>query len=115
MKMILIIPKGEIMKKENDNCKECDSCGDSDKWEEKFEKEFTSKCEKKFENWGKGDKWHSHSGGFMGGGFYFLGFVSAAIYYIQNSDTFWMGALGLIKALIWPAMLIYKVFTMLNM
>lgn len=51
----------------------------------------------------------------MFGGLYFLAFIGAAVYYIQQSDTFWMGVLGFFKALIWPAMLIYKVFTLLNM
>jgi len=88
------------------NSEKCDSC-DEEKWE-KFFKE-------KFGNWGKSEKWHHRSGGFMGGGFYGLGFLAAAYYYIQNADGFWMGVLGVLKALVWPAMLIYKVFTMLNM
>ena len=42
------------------------------------------------------------------GGAYGLAFVGAAIYYIQHSATFWEGALGVLKAAIWPAMLVYK-------
>lgn len=42
------------------------------------------------------------------GAVYGLGFVGAVVYYIQNADTFWMGVLGIIKALVWPAMLVYK-------
>jgi len=52
--------------------------------------------------------------GFMGGA-YGLAFVGALIYYLQQSTTFWQGVLGILKALVWPAMLIYKVFTLLKM
>lgn len=42
------------------------------------------------------------------GGIYFLGFVGAAIYYIQQANGFWNGVLGILKALVWPAFLVYK-------
>ena len=73
--------------------------------------EKEEKCEK---NWGK-KKWHKHGGGAFGGGFYFLAFLGTAVYYVQQADGFWMGVLGILKAIIWPAMLIYKVFTLLHM
>lgn len=62
-------------------------------------------------------KWQSHGGshGAMGGGFYFLAMIGAAVYYVQLSDTFWLGVLGILKAIVWPAMLAYKVFNMLGM
>lgn len=41
------------------------------------------------------------------GGAYFLGMIGAAIYYIQQSDTFWTFVLALLKALVWPAFLVY--------
>jgi hypothetical protein len=40
--------------------------------------------------------------------FYGLGFIGAAIYFIQHATTFWMGVLGILKAIVWPAFLIYK-------
>ncbi len=46
--------------------------------------------------------------GACGGGVYFLGFIGAAIYYLQQSDTFWQGVAGVLKALVWPAFLVYK-------
>jgi len=49
------------------------------------------------------------------GGIYGLAFIGAAVYYIQHSATFWEGALGLLKALIWPAMLMYKLLEFLKM
>jgi hypothetical protein len=42
------------------------------------------------------------------GAVYFLGFIGAAIYYVQNATGFWNGVLGILKALVWPAMLVYK-------
>ncbi len=49
-----------------------------------------------------------------GGGFYFLGFIGAAIYYIQNATGFWDGVLGILKAIVWPAFLIYKLLGFLG-
>jgi hypothetical protein len=49
------------------------------------------------------------------GGIYGLAFVGALVYYIQHATSFWSGCLGILKALVWPAMLIYKVLAMLNM
>jgi hypothetical protein len=43
-----------------------------------------------------------------GGCFYFLGFIGAAVYYIQQATGFWVGVLGLLKALVWPAFLVYE-------
>ncbi len=52
---------------------------------------------------------HCHKGtGACGGGIYFLGFIGAAVYYIQQSATFGQGVVGFLKALIWPVFLIYK-------
>ena len=49
-----------------------------------------------------------HHGGACGGGVYFLGFVGAAVFYLQQSTTFWTGVVGILKALVWPAFLVYK-------
>ncbi len=48
-------------------------------------------------------------------GIYGLAFIGALIYFIQQSTTFWMGVLGFLKALVWPAVLIYKVMEFLKM
>lgn len=49
-----------------------------------------------------------------GGCLHFLGFVGAAVYYIQSATSFWMGVLGVLKALVWPAILIYKLLGFLG-
>ncbi len=48
------------------------------------------------------------------GAVYGLGFVGAAIYYVSNSTTFWMGVLGILKALVWPAFLVYEVLKLVG-
>lgn len=42
-------------------------------------------------------------------GFYFLGFIGAAVYFMQQAGTFWAGVLGFLKAMVWPAFLIYRI------
>lgn len=49
------------------------------------------------------------------GSSYGLGFLGAAVYYILQADTFWMGVLGVIKAIFWPAFLIYGLFKYLGL
>ncbi|MAE87862.1 MAG: hypothetical protein CMB80_34320 [Flammeovirgaceae bacterium] len=39
---------------------------------------------------------------------YLLGMVGAAIYFIGNASGFWMGVLGFLKALVWPAFLVFE-------
>lgn len=39
---------------------------------------------------------------------YGLGLIGAAIYYISAAGSFWLGVLGLLKALVWPAFLVYE-------
>jgi len=42
-----------------------------------------------------------------GAGAYFLGFLGALVYYLQRSPTFWAGLVGILKAIFWPAFLVY--------
>lgn len=46
---------------------------------------------------------------------YGLGLVGAAVYYVQHATSFWEGVLGLLKAIVWPALLIYRVLGVLKM
>jgi len=49
------------------------------------------------------------------GAIYGLGFIGALVYYLQHATTFLIGILGVLKAIVWPALLIYKVFEVLKM
>jgi len=51
----------------------------------------------------------------FGGGAYGLGFIGAVVYYIQTATSFGMGVLGILKALVWPALLVYKLLQFLGM
>lgn len=42
------------------------------------------------------------------GAVYGLGLIGAAIYYISTATGFWMGVLGFLKAIVWPAFLVYE-------
>lgn len=44
------------------------------------------------------------------GAVYGLGFVGAAIYFVSHATSFWVGVLGLLKAMLWPAFLVYDAF-----
>jgi hypothetical protein len=49
-----------------------------------------------------------------GGAIYCLGLIGAVIYYIQAADGFWMGVLGILKAFVWPAFLVYELLKSLS-
>jgi hypothetical protein len=48
-------------------------------------------------------------------GFYGLAFIGALVYYVQHATSFAAGVLGVIKAIFWPAVLMYKVLDLLKM
>ena len=39
---------------------------------------------------------------------YGLGFIGAVVYFLSNATGFWMGVLGFLKAIIWPAIFVYE-------
>jgi len=55
----------------------------------------------------------SHKSG--GNAVYGLGFVGALVYYIQQAATFGQGIVGFIKALVWPAMVVYNLLGFLGL
>ncbi|MCF7865829.1 hypothetical protein K9L67_03750 [Candidatus Woesearchaeota archaeon] len=50
-----------------------------------------------------------------GGAIYGLGFLGAAIYYISTATGFWVGVIGVIKAMIWPIFLVHGLFRLLGL
>ena len=46
---------------------------------------------------------------------YGFGLIGAWVYYISHATTFWMGVLGILKGIVWPAMLVYELMKFLNM
>jgi len=57
----------------------------------------------------------NHGGSGIAGAAYFMAFIGAAVYYIQQATTFGIGVLGFLKALVWPAFLIYNLLEFLKM
>jgi hypothetical protein len=49
-----------------------------------------------------------HQATASGGAVYGFGFIGAAIFFISHATTFWLGVLGLLKAIVWPAILVYE-------
>ncbi|MDO8584067.1 MAG: hypothetical protein Q7R83_02715 [bacterium] len=49
------------------------------------------------------------------GGAYGLAFIGALVYYMQHATSFTTGLLGFLKAVVWPAMLVYHLFDFLQM
>jgi len=49
------------------------------------------------------------------GAVYGLGFIGAAVYFISTATSFWVGVLGFLKAIVWPAFLVYQAFKHLAM
>lgn len=71
-----------------------------------------------------GNKWHgrcecghrhgrSHASG--GNAVYSLGMLGALVYYISTASGFWVGVLGVLKAIVWPAFVFYELMKYLKM
>ena len=55
-----------------------------------------------------GKKNYNHQASASSGGVYGLGMIGAAIYFISQATSFWLGVLGFLKALVWPAILVFE-------
>lgn len=54
------------------------------------------------------------SGGGGGGAVYGLGLIGALIYFISHAQTLGQGLIGILKAIVWPAIFIFKLFEYLK-
>ncbi len=69
---------------------------------------MADKHEKTHKNKGKAVVNH---GGY--GGLWFLGFIGSLVYYLHfHSGTFWLVVLAILKAIVWPAFLVYHLFAL---
>ena len=66
--------------------------------------------------WGMTDRdsrgWYGRGGG--GNAVYGLGLIGALVYYIQHGHGFWGVVLGILKALVWPAFVVYDLLKFLG-
>jgi hypothetical protein len=52
--------------------------------------------------------------GQSGNAVYGLGLIGAAIFYISQATSFLTGIIGFLKALVWPAFLVYELLKYIN-
>jgi hypothetical protein len=45
---------------------------------------------------------------------YGLGLIGAAVYYLMQATSFWTGLVGFLKAVLWPAFLVYEALRQLG-
>ncbi|MCK9170453.1 MAG: hypothetical protein M0P01_08575 [Treponema sp.] len=57
----------------------------------------------------------SNNGNGPAGAVYGIGFIGAAVYFISHAATFWAGVLGFLKAIVWPALLVYGLLNHIGM
>jgi len=55
-----------------------------------------------------------HHGKKSCGGFYFFGFIGAAVYFISQAPSFWPGVVGFLKAIVRPAFLVHGLLKFLG-
>jgi len=56
----------------------------------------------------------SHQQTASGGAVYGLGLIGAAVYFLPHATSFWLGVLAFLKALVWPAILVYEALKALS-
>jgi hypothetical protein len=61
-----------------------------------------------------GCNYNGHGAG-TAGAVYGIGFIGAAVYFISHTATFWLGVLGFLKAIVWPAFLVYGLLNHIGM
>jgi len=57
---------------------------------------------------------HVHCHG-CGSAVYWLGFLGALVYYLTTATSLWTGFVGILKAIVWPAFLVYGALKYLGM
>ncbi len=67
----------------------------------KIEQESRDGC---FKGWNIKGPMCGHGGG---SAVYGLGFIGALVYYLTTATSLWAGFIGILKAIVWPAFLVY--------
>lgn len=49
------------------------------------------------------------------GAVYGLGLIGAAVYYIMQATSFWMGVWGVLKAIVWPGFVVFELMKFLQL
>ena len=56
---------------------------------------------------------HNYSSAASGGAVYGLGLIGALVFYLSTAANFGAGLIGILKAIVWPAFLVYELFSFL--
>jgi hypothetical protein len=56
---------------------------------------------------------NSNAGAAGGGAIYGLGIFGAWVFYWQQADAFWEYVLAVLQGIVWPAFMVYEVFSAL--
>lgn len=86
-------------------------------WGMRYGYEYRNDWEKKSVKGGMcecGPREHSRGQG-AGSAVYGLGFIGALVYYVTTAPNFWGAVIGLFKAIVWPAFLVYGVLKFIGM
>lgn len=54
------------------------------------------------------------SGHASGGGAYFMAMIGAAVFWVQQAEGFWPVIIALLKALVWPAFVVYDLLKFIS-
>lgn len=82
-------------------------------WEE-IGKAIGAKIEQEGKDGGQRQWCIKQPGPGSGGAFYGLGFLGALYYYLTTATGLWMGVIGVLKAILWPAFFVYEVLKFLG-
>lgn len=63
----------------------------------------------------EGKKCRRMRGGGATGAIYGLGFIGALVYFVQHATTFGTVILGILKAIVWPALLVFRLLEFFKM
>ncbi|GAA4364545.1 hypothetical protein [Nocardioides caricicola] len=55
-----------------------------------------------------------NSGAAAGGAIYGFGLFGAWVYFWQQADGFWDHVVGILEGVVWPAIMVYDLFSYLN-
>ena len=58
---------------------------------------------------------NQNAGAASGGAVYAFGLFGALFYYLSNAGSFGGVVMGILKSLVWPAMMVYHLFDFLKM
>ncbi|HVN65397.1 MAG TPA: hypothetical protein VMT31_02140 [Methanomicrobiales archaeon] len=79
-----------------------------------MEGETAEQCTKDWHDFKCNMKGHMHCHG-CGSAIYGLGFMGALVYYLTTATSLLGGFIGFLKALVWPAFLVFGVLKFLGM